>query len=119
MQTWVCTQDVFSSFQQQLLDLAAKMYERILFNLEYNYIFFNEDAQRQGELLLAGKYCTVWKFDKIFFQKGLLDLAATFYGKVLDNLDYDECMEGEEEERRVDLLKCGTIHFHSSCLEKS
>ena len=44
----------------------------------------------------------------LLFQKGLLDLASTFYSKVLDNLDYDECMEGEEESRRVDLLKLGT-----------
>ena len=32
------------------------MYERMLFNLEHNYVFFDEDAQRQAELMLSGKY---------------------------------------------------------------
>ena len=29
----------------------------------------------------------------------------------MDNLDYDECMEGQEEERRCELLKFGTALF--------
>ena len=46
---------------------------------------------------------------QIFFQKGLLDLASTFYEKVAQNLNYNQCMEGEEEVKRVDLLKFGNL----------
>lgn len=42
-------------FKKQLFDLAAIMYERMLFNLEHNYVFFDEDAQRQAELMLSAR----------------------------------------------------------------
>ena len=42
--------------QKGLFELAAIMYDRILFNLEYNHIFFGGEAIRQGDLMLAGKY---------------------------------------------------------------
>lgn len=42
-------------FKKGLFELAAIMYDRILFNLEYNHIFFGGEAIRQGDLMLAAR----------------------------------------------------------------
>ena len=106
---------MMSFFQQELYELAIPWFERILLVLEHDQSYFDGEKKllkRRDELMTLGKYylwSAFWCIYKISLQKRLYDLAATFYGKVVENLGDNACMEGEDEQRRVELVKLGKI----------
>lgn len=99
-------------FKKQLYDLAAIMYERILFNLEYNHIFFGDDARRQAELMLPARLNMAQvclkqkKFDKVreYCDKALrLDKnnVKGFYRRGMANFEMKNFEEAKKDFEHV------------------
>ncbi|XP_052800903.1 peptidyl-prolyl cis-trans isomerase FKBP4-like [Mya arenaria] len=52
-----------------------------------------------------------------YFKKGEYQLASTIYEEMLDYVEHDLCMEGENEERRRDLVVVGNLNLAQAYLK--